>query len=162
VETPAAAIAFAVLLGSFRLCEELLHTRYKEEFMSKLNEWSPRVLSILRIMTGLLFLEHATMKFFAFPAAMEGMPDPMPTIIIAAGVIELVTGSLVALGLFTRPAAFLASGTMAAAYFMAHASKGFWPALNGGEAAIMFCFIFLYLVFSGPGPLSLDALRRRD
>ena len=85
----------------------------------------------------------------------------MPPIIIAAGVIELVGGTLIALGLFTRPAAFIASGTMAAAYFMAHATQGFWPALNQGEAAIMFCFIFLYLVFAGPGAWSLDALRGR-
>jgi len=129
--------------------------------VSKLNQWSPHVLSVLRIVTALLFIEHATMKFFAFPAAMPGPGGPMPPIIIAAGVIELVGGTLIALGLFTRPAAFIASGTMAAAYFMAHATQGFWPALNQGEAAIMFCFIFLYLVFAGPGAWSLDALRGR-
>lgn len=129
--------------------------------MSKLNQWSPHVLSVLRIVTALLFIEHATMKFFAFPAAMPGPGGPLPPIIIAAGVIELVGGTLIALGLFTRPAAFIASGTMAAAYFMAHATQGFWPALNQGEAAIMFCFIFLYLVFAGPGAWSLDALRGR-
>ncbi|HEX8233910.1 MAG TPA: DoxX family protein [Caulobacteraceae bacterium] len=125
----------------------------------RLNQWSPRVLSILRIVTALLMIEHATMKFFAFPAAMP-MPGPLPPIIIAAGVIELVAGTLIALGLFTRPAAFLASGTMAAAYFIGHATQGFWPALNQGEAAIMFCFVFFYLVFAGPGSWSLDALLR--
>ena len=126
--------------------------------MSKLNLWSPRVLSVLRIVTALLFVEHATMKFFAFPAAMPGPPGPLPGIIIAAGAIELVAGSLIALGLLTRSAAFVASGTMAAAYFMAHAPQSFWPVVNQGEAAILFCFIFFYLVFAGPGSWSLDAL----
>ncbi|HYG27012.1 MAG TPA: DoxX family protein [Caulobacteraceae bacterium] len=129
--------------------------------MSKLEQWSPRVLSLLRIITALLFMEHATMKFFAFPAAMPGPGGALPPIIVAAGVIELVGGTLIALGLFTRPAAFIASGTMAVAYFMAHASQSFWPAVNQGEAAIMFCFIFLYLVFAGAGSWSLDALRQR-
>jgi putative oxidoreductase len=125
--------------------------------MTKLDRWSPYALAALRIMTALLMLQHATMKFFAFPAPMP-MPGPLPGIIIAAGVIEIVTGVLIVLGLFTRPAAFLASGTMAAAYFMGHATQGFWPVLNQGEAAIMFCFAFLYIFFAGPGALSLDGL----
>ncbi len=125
-----------------------------------LTQWSPRVLSVLRIMTALLFIAHGTMKYFAFPAAMTGMPDPLPTIIMVAGAIELVAGTLIALGLFTRSAAFIASGTMAAAYFMAHAPQSFWPVLNQGDAAILYCFIFFYLVFAGPGPWSLDALFR--
>ncbi len=125
----------------------------------RLAQWSPRVLAILRIMTALLVIQHATMKFFAFPGPLP-MPGPLPPIIIAAGVIELVTGTLIVLGLFTRPAAFLASGTMAAAYFIGHATQGFWPALNQGEAAIMFCFVFFYLVFAGPGAWSLDSLLR--
>ena len=132
--------------------------------MSKLNRWEPHALAALRIMTALLMLQHTTMKFFAFPAPMP-MPGPLPGIIVAAGLIEAVTGTLILLGLFTRPAAFLASGTMAAAYFMGHATQGFWPVLNQGEAAIMFCFIFFYLIFSGPGSFSLDALLwrgRRD
>ena len=128
--------------------------------MSKLDKWSPHALAALRIMTALLMLQHALMKFFAFPAPMP-MPGPLPGIIVASGVIELVTGTLVALGLFTRPAAFLASGTMAAAYFMGHATQGFWPVLNQGETAIMFCFAFFYLIFAGPGAWSLDALRNR-
>jgi len=127
--------------------------------MSNLDRWTPHALAALRIMTALLMLQHATMKFFAFPAAMP-MPGPLPTIIVAAGVIELVTGTLIALGLFTRPAAFLASGTMAAAYFMGHATQGFWPVLNQGEAAIMFCFAFFLLIFAGPGAWSLDGLRK--
>ena len=130
--------------------------------MSKLNHWSPHALAILRIMTALLFIEHATMKFLAFPAAMPGMTGPLPGMLVAAGLIELVGGTLIALGLFTRPAAFIASGTMAAAYFMAHAPQSFWPVLNQGDAAILFCFVFLYLVFAGPGAWSLDALFRRD
>ena len=129
--------------------------------MSKLDKYAPHALAALRIVTALLMLQHATMKFFAFPAAMPGPGGPLPGIIVAAGLIELVGGTLIALGLFTRPAAFIASGTMAAAYFMAHAPQSFWPALNMGESAILFCFIFLYLVFAGPGSWSLDGLRTR-
>jgi len=128
--------------------------------MFKLDKWAPHALAALRIMTALLMLQHATMKFFAFPAPMP-MPGPLPGILVAAGAIEIVTGTLILLGLFTRPAAFLASGTMAAAYFMGHATQGFWPVLNQGEAAIMFCFAFFYLIFAGPGAWSLDALLRR-
>jgi len=127
--------------------------------MSKLDKWAPHALAALRIMTALLMLQHTTMKFFAFPAPMP-MPGPLPGIIVAAGLIEAVTGTLILLGLFTRPAAFLASGTMAAAYFMGHATQGFWPVLNQGEAAIMFCFAFFYLIFAGPGAWSLDGLRK--
>lgn len=127
--------------------------------MSKLDRYAPHALAALRIMTSLLMIQHATMKFFAFPGPLP-MPGPLPGIIFAAGVIELVTGTLILLGLFTRPAAFLASGTMAAAYFLGHATQGFWPALNQGEAAIMFCFAFFTLIFTGPGAWSLDGLRR--
>ena len=127
--------------------------------MFKLDKWAPHALAALRIMTALLMLQHALMKFFAFPAPMP-MPGPLPAILVAAGAIELVTGTLIVLGLFTRPAAFLASGTMAAAYFMGHATQGFWPVLNQGETAIMFCFAFFYLIFAGPGAWSLDGLRK--
>lgn len=118
--------------------------------------WSPRVLSLLRIITALLFMEHGLMKLFAFPGPQPGVPDPLPMILVAAAWIEIVGGGLIALGLFTRAAAFLCSGMMAAAYFMAHASQGFWPALNGGEPAILFCFVFLYFVAAGPGAFSAD------
>ena len=101
------------------------------------------------------------MKLFHFPAPQPGAPDPLPMILTAAATIEVVGGALIALGLFTRVAAFVCSGQMAAAYFMAHAPQGFWPALNGGEAAILFCFVFLYLVFAGPGIWSVDALVRK-
>ncbi|TAJ73258.1 MAG: DoxX family protein [Phenylobacterium sp.] len=130
--------------------------------MPNLAVWAPRVLSLLRVVAALLFMEHGLMKLFHFPAAQPGAPDPLPTLLLAAAWIEVVGGGLIALGLFTRAAAFICSGQMAAAYFMAHGSQGFWPALNGGEAAILFCFIFLYLVFAGPGVWSLDtAVRKR-
>lgn len=121
--------------------------------------WAPRMLSVLRIMTALIFLAHGTDKILGFPDT-ERTPDAF-TLGWTAGVIELVCGALLALGLFTRPAAFLASGTMAAAYFIAHAPQSFYPVLNGGDAAILYCFVFLYLAVAGPGPWSLDALRRR-
>lgn len=123
--------------------------------------WSPRVLSLLRVMTALLFMQHGLMKLFAFPGPQPGVPDPLPAILLTAAWIEVVGGGLIALGLFTRAAAFLCSGMMAVAYFMAHASQGFWPALNGGEPAILFCFVFLYLVFAGPGVWSLDTAVRK-
>lgn len=123
-------------------------------------KWTPYVLAALRIITALLFLEHATMKFFAFPAGLPGMTGPLPGIMMAAGTIELVTGLLMTLGLFTRIAAVIASGEMAAAYFMAHAPNSFWPALNMGEMAIMFCFVFLYLAVAGAGAFALDSVLR--
>lgn len=115
------------------------------------------MLSILRIVTALLFLEHGLMKLVGFPAPMGH--GHLPPLIIAAGLIETIGGALIALGLFTRFAAFIAAGEMAVAYFMVHIWSSFWPALNHGEAAIFFCFVFLFLFFSGPGPWSLDAKR---
>lgn len=123
----------------------------------RLSHYSPVALAVLRIMSGLLFLAHGTQKFLSFPGgerAGSGLAFDNPG--AYAGLIELVTGLLIAIGLFTRPAAFLASGTMAAAYFMAHAPQGFWPVNNMGDAAILYCFVFLYLVFAGPGRFSLD------
>jgi putative oxidoreductase len=126
--------------------------------MSKLDAWSPRVLAAVRIITALLFIEHGLMKLVAFPTAVPGLPTPLPAILVAAAVIEVVGGALIAVGLFTRLAAFICSGEMAAAYFMFHAPQSFWPAVNQGEAAILFCFAFLYFVFAGAGAWSLDAL----
>ncbi|MBR1175315.1 DoxX family protein [Bradyrhizobium sp. KB893862 SZCCT0404] len=123
-------------------------------------KWAPRVLTVLRVVTALLFLEHATMKLLQFPAPIPGVAYPLPAIMIIAGAIEVITGVLIAVGLFTRIAAFIASGEMAAAYFMAHAPHGFWPALNMGELAILFCFIFFYLAFVGGGAWALDNVRR--
>ena len=126
-----------------------------------LSRWQPQLLALLRIVTGLLFLEHGTQKFFAFPAPFP-MPGPLPPMLMAAGVIELVAGVLITVGLFTRLAAFIASGEMAIGYFMMHAPQGFWPAVNKGEAAILFCFIFLYLAAAGPGAWSVDGARTRN
>ena len=131
---------------------------------SWLSKQTPIVLSILRIMTGLIFLAHGTQKFLSFPAG-ERAGDGWAFASAGhyAGAIELIAGLLITVGLFTRPAAFVASGTMAGAYFIAHAPQNFFPINNGGDAAILYCFVFLYLVFSGPGPISLDdAWRRRD
>jgi putative oxidoreductase len=120
--------------------------------------WSPRVLSILRIIVGLLFLEHGTSKYLSLPVS--------PSTGVAAmslpginGMIELVGGVLIVLGLFTRPVAFILAGDMAVAYFIAHSPRGFFPLLNGGELAIVYCFVFLYLAVAGGGVWSLDTLR---
>ena len=128
----------------------------------RLHFWAPRMLSALRIVAGLVFLEHGTQKFLSFPlgqAAGSGFAFDNPG--AYAGLVELAAGLLIALGLFTRPAAFLASGTMAVAYWIAHAPQNAFPVNNGGDAAILYCFAFLYLVFAGPGPWSLDASRQR-
>lgn len=122
--------------------------------IDRLSAYAPQALSVVRIMAALLFLAHGTQKLMGFPAA-EFAP-PMFSIFWFAGVIEIVTGILIGIGLFTRPAAFIASGTMAFAYWMAHAPANFFPANNGGDAAILFCFFFLYLVFAGPGAWSLE------
>ena len=129
--------------------------------MSHLEAWSPRVLAAMRIITALLFIEHGLMKLVAFPAAVPGLPSPLPTILVAAAVIEIVGGALIAVGLFTRIAAFICSGEMAVAYFMAHAPKGFFPLVNGGTLAIAYCFACLYLATAGAGPWSLDAAMNR-
>ncbi len=129
--------------------------------MPNLAVWTPRVLSLLRIMAALLFMQHGLMKLFAFPGPQPGVPSPLPMILVVAAWMEVVGGGLLALGLFTRPVAFLVSGEMAAAYFMAHFPKSFYPALNGGDAAVLFCFVFLYLAFAGGGEWSLDATVRK-
>lgn len=125
-----------------------------------LEDWAPRVLSILRIVTAVLFFEHGSQKLFGFPPRLEGAPGPeIVSLLGAAGIMEIIGGGLLILGLFTRPVAFLAAGEMAVGYWVAHAPKSFFPALNGGDAAILYCFIFLYIFFAGPGPWSLDAKR---
>ena len=127
-----------------------------EEFCAK---WHAQFLSVLRIMTGLLFLQHGTAKYLGFPH-LEKVPEPM-SMGGVGGMFELVGGALILLGLFTRPVAFVLSGQMAVAYFLAHAPKGFFPANNGGEAAMLYAFVFLYLAAAGAGPWSLDALRAK-
>ena len=124
-----------------------------------LSAWAPVVLSILRIVVGLIFLEHGTQKLLGFPAGERAGVD-FGTLSWWAGLIELVAGALLVVGLFTRVAAFVASGEMAVAYWMAHAPQSFFPVNNAGDAAILYCFVFLYLVFAGPGPWSIDAARR--
>lgn len=119
--------------------------------------WAPRVLSILRIMSALIFMAHGTQKLLGFPAS-ESSPAFLSLGWIA-GVLELFGGALLAIGLFTRPVAFVLSGLMAAAYFIAHAPRSFYPVQNGGDAAILYCFVFFYFVFAGPGPWSVDAMR---
>lgn len=122
--------------------------------------WAPRALAALRIVAALLLIQHAAMKFLQFPAPVPGVSYPLPAILIVAGAIEVVTSVLMLLGFKTRVAAFIASGEMAAAYFMAHAPQGFWPALNMGEPAVLFCFIFLCIAAAGGGSLTLDNARR--
>lgn len=122
--------------------------------------WPPRALSLLRIITGLLYMQHGMSKLFDFP------PGPLhPTLATApllfvAGVLEAFGGALVVLGLFTRPVAFLLSGEMAIAYFMVHAPKSFFPLLSGGDLAVLFCFVFFYLFVAGGGAVSLDRMLR--
>jgi putative oxidoreductase len=122
--------------------------------------WSPRLLSILRIIAGLLFLEHGLSKYFGFPAPSPAAFQVMG-ILGLAGAIETVCGALLAIGLFTRVAAFIASGEMAFAYFMAHFPKNFFPMINGGDAAILYCFIFLFFALEGGGPWAIDAIRSK-
>ena len=131
--------------------------------MERLNAWAPIALAVLRIVTALLFIEHGTQKLFDFPPGERGPVGFQLSMIGVAGMLELFGGLLILLGLFTRPVAFLLSGEMAVAYWTAHAPQSTFPVLNGGDAAILFCFVFLYLVFSGPGALSLDGtiIRRR-
>jgi putative oxidoreductase len=124
--------------------------------------WAPRVLSILRIIQGFLLIPHGSQKLFGWPPmAMPGAGGPMPGYIYFAGVLEFVGGVLLLFGLFTRPVAFLISGMMAVAYFMAHAPRGFLPLVNQGELAVIYCFVCFYLAFAGGGPWSLDSIIRR-
>jgi putative oxidoreductase len=122
--------------------------------------------SLLRFVAGLLFVCAGGMKLLGWFGGMPGAPagQALPPLLVAAGVIELVGGLAIMLGIFTRAAAFIASGEMAVAYFMEHFPRGFWPIQNHGEQAVLFCFIFLFLAAAGPGPISVDRLiaRRRE
>ncbi|WP_240791177.1 DoxX family protein [Roseomonas sp. AR75] len=127
-----------------------------------LQAWAPRMLSVLRIVAALIFFLHGSQKLLGFPPMANGGPGPeVFTLSWIAGALELVLGALLILGLFTRPAAFVASGEMAFAYFLGHAPRDLFPTLNGGDAAILYCFVFLYIAVAGPGPWSLDAALRR-
>ncbi|WP_411957901.1 DoxX family protein [Paracoccus homiensis] len=127
---------------------------------STLNRLAPSMRSVLRIIAALIFMAHGTQKILGYPAS--DMNPAMFSLSWVAGMMELIGGALLVVGLFSRPVAFLLSGQMAVAYWIAHAPQGPFPALNGGDAAILYCFVFLYLVFAGPGPISLDAILRRD
>ena len=128
--------------------------------MEALNRIEPAILSLFRVMAGLLVLQHGTAKFLNFPAGPMNNAS-LQSMSGAAGAIELVCGVLLVIGLFTRPAAFVLSGMTAVAYFMAHAGRNFFPILNGGELAALYCFAFLYLAAAGGGPLSVDRLIRQ-
>jgi putative oxidoreductase len=131
--------------------------RWAETYAS----WQPRALSVLRIMTGLLFLQYGMAKLLKFPAVPMFKDVTLFSLYGLAGALELVGGVLMVLGLFTRPVAFILAGEMAFAYFIGHAPRGFFPILNRGDLAILFCFVFFYLSFAGAGPWSLDALRNK-
>lgn len=121
--------------------------------------WRPQLLSVLRIVTAVLFIPHGTAKLFGFPNVDYFNGLELLSLLGLAGVLEVFGGLLLLVGLFTRPVAFVLSGLMAAAYFMGHAAQGFWPLLNGGELAALYSFVFLYFVASGAGAWSLDAWR---
>jgi len=121
------------------------------------DSWAPRLLSLMRFAVALAFLEHGTAKLFQFPA-FGGPPDGLT---IPLGILETFGGALVAIGLFTRPVAFLLSGEMAVAYWWVHAPESLFPVLSGGEAALVYCFVFLYLAAAGGGAWSADVMRRQ-
>lgn len=124
-------------------------------------KWQPIALSVLRFYTGLSIIEHGLSKLFGFPPVPALANVQIGSLMGIGGLIELIGGALIILGLFTRPAAFIMAGFTAVAYFMVHAPKSFYPVVNGGELAAVYCFVFLYLIFAGGGPLSLDALLRK-
>jgi len=130
--------------------------------LSRRRSWAPYLLSVLRIVTAFLFMQVGTAKLFAFPGAIMpgGGTAPLASLPGVAGILEAVGGVLLLVGLFTRPVAFVLSGEMAVAYFIAHAPQGFWPVLNQGAPAALYSFLFLYFSAAGAGPWSLDALRR--
>jgi putative oxidoreductase len=135
----------------------------KGDRMADLNSfysrWAPRILSVLRIVTAFLFMAHGGQKLLGFPASLPSPPSLL-SLLGVAGILELFGGLLMLLGLFTRPVAFLLSGEMAVAYFMVHAPQRFWPLLNRGELAMLYCFIYFYLFVAGGGAWSLDRLVR--
>ncbi|HET7410544.1 MAG TPA: DoxX family protein [Paracoccaceae bacterium] len=129
--------------------------------MNFLAPYTPHLLSVLRFMSGLLLLQHGMAKYLGFPESQMSGASPL-TMGGFAGILELVGGILLVIGLFTRPVAFILSGMTAVAYFYAHAPQGFYPLLNGGELAVLYCFVFLFLAAAGGGPLSVDRMRGED
>ena len=128
--------------------------------LTGLSERAPQVLSLLRIVAGLMFMQHGTQKIFSFPEAARGPFELMSQMGIG-GVLELVGGALIVLGLFTRPVAFILSGMMAVAYFQFHAPSSLYPLVNGGELAALYCWVFFYFAFAGPGAWGLDGMMRK-
>lgn len=126
----------------------------------RVSTWQPQLLSLLRIVAGLLFVSHGVAKVLGFPA-IEGLPAPGLSLAGLSGPLELILGSLLTVGLFTRPAAFLASGFCAVGYWMVHAGQGALPIVNGGETIALYCFVWLYFVAAGAGPWSVDAMMKR-
>lgn len=127
-----------------------------------LTRWQSQILGILRIVTALLYLQHPLVKLFGFPPGVPPGQQPVGNLFWIAGIVEIIFTPLVLLGLFTRPAAFILSGEMAVAYWMIHAPRGPYPLGNMGEAAVLFCFIFLYIAAAGPGAWSLDSARMKS
>lgn len=127
---------------------------------NKFSAYQPQLLSVLRIVTGLLFISHGTAKVLGFPAV-DGVPPPGLSLAGLSGPLELVLGALFLIGLFTRPVAFLASGFCAVGYWMVHAKMGAFPIVNGGETIALYCFVFLYFVAAGPGPWSVDSTMKK-
>ncbi len=124
------------------------------------SSWAPQLKSVLRIVAGFVFIQYGTMKLFGWPMAMPGgQTAAVLTQVGVAGALEVFGGALLLVGLFTRPVAFLLSGEMAVAYFQVHAPQSFWPIINQGQPAILYCFLWLYLSAAGGGPWSVDALR---
>jgi putative oxidoreductase len=130
-------------------------------YFDTLDRWSPYALAVLRIVTALIFILHGTQKLFGFPAPPEGGTPPLFSLFGIGAVLELVGGLLILIGLFTRPVALILAGEMAVPYWMFHAPQSPYPVLNGGDAAILYCFVFLLFVFTGPGAWSLDGSERR-
>lgn len=124
--------------------------------------WSPCLLSVMRIVAAFLFMAHGSVKLFGMPAAQPAEPVPLLSLMGVGGILELFGGLLLLLGLFTRPVAFILAGQMAVAYFVWHAPQGFWPLLNRGELAALYCFVLFYFTAAGGGPWSVDHLWRRQ
>jgi putative oxidoreductase len=126
-----------------------------------LERWSPYALAALRIVTALIFMLHGTQKLLGFPTPPESGMPPVLSLFGIGGILEFAGGLLILVGLFTRPVAFILAGEMAVAYWMFHAPQSMYPVLNGGDAAILYCFVFLLLVFTGPGAWSIDGIGKR-
>jgi len=129
--------------------------------VSNYDLWSPRLLSILRVVTAFVFMEHGTQKLLGLPPSPQPMPSHLPPLLLVAGILEAFGGLLILFGLLTRPVALILAGEMAVAYFMVHARHSFWPLVNRGESAVLYCFIFLFLAAAGGGAWSIDRLWRR-